>query len=124
MRRSDSVSIWNTTAVEAVPDQNSAVEGQVDVAIVGGGFTGLSTALHCAEEGLSCHVLEASHIGFGGSGRNVGLVNAAAWLPPQDVRKILGEDDGNHFINHFSRAPNYVFSVSYTHLTLPTKRIV
>ena len=111
MRRGDPVSIWNTTAVETEPSQNSAVEGQVDVAIVGGGFTGLSTALHCVERGLSCHVLEASQIGFGGSGRNVGLVNAAAWLPPQDVRKILGEDDGDRFISHFSRAPDYVFSL-------------
>lgn len=111
MRRGDPVSIWNTTAVEIEPSQNSAVEGQVDVAIVGGGFTGLSTALHCAKKGLSCHVLEASQIGFGGSGRNVGLVNAAAWLPPQDVRKILGEDDGDRFISHFSRAPDYVFSL-------------
>ena len=111
MRRGDPISIWNTTAVETEPSQNSAVEGQVDVAIVGGGFTGLSTALHCVERGLSCHVLEASQIGFGGSGRNVGLVNAAAWLPPQDVRKILGEDDGDRFISHFSRAPDYVFSL-------------
>ena len=111
LRRGDPVSIWNTTAVETEPSQNSAVKGQVDVAIVGGGFTGLSTALHCAERGLSCHVLEASQIGFGGSGRNVGLVNAAAWLPPQDVRKILGEDDGDRFISHFSRAPDYVFSL-------------
>ena len=111
MPRGDPVSIWNTTAVETEPSQNSAVEGQVDVAIVGGGFTGLSTALHCVEKGLSCHVLEASQIGFGGSGRNVGLVNAAAWLPPQDVRKILGEDDGDRFISHFSRAPDYVFSL-------------
>jgi glycine/D-amino acid oxidase-like deaminating enzyme len=111
LRRGDPVSIWNTTAVETEPSQNSAVEGQVDVAIVGGGFTGLSTALHCVERGLSCHVLEASQIGFGGSGRNVGLVNAAAWLPPQDVRKILGEDDGDRFISHFSRAPDYVFSL-------------
>lgn len=111
MRRGDPVSIWNTTAVETEPSQNSAVEGQVDVAIVGGGFTGLSTALHCVERGLSCHILEASQIGFGGSGRNVGLVNAAAWLPPQDVRKILGEDDGDRFISHFSRAPDYVFSL-------------
>ena len=111
LRRGDPVSIWNTTAVETEPSQNSAVEGQVDVAIVGGGFTGLSTALHCVEKGLSCHVLEASQIGFGGSGRNVGLVNAAAWLPPQDVRKILGEDDGDRFISHFSRAPDYVFSL-------------
>ena len=111
MRLGDPVSIWNTTAVETEPSQNSAVEGQVDVAIVGGGFTGLSTALHCVERGLSCHVLEANQIGFGGSGRNVGLVNAAAWLPPQDVRKILGEDDGDRFISHFSRAPDYVFSL-------------
>ena len=111
MRRDDPVSIWNTTAVEIEPSQNSAVEGQVDVAIVGGGFTGLSTALHCVEKGLSCHVLEASQIGVGGSGRNVGLVNAAAWLPPQDVRKILGVDDGDRFISHFSRAPDYVFSL-------------
>ena len=111
MRRGDPVSIWNTTAVETEPSQNSADEGQVDVDIVGGGFTGLSTALHCVERGLSCHVLEASQIGFGGSGRNVGLVNAAAWLPPQDVRKILGEDDGDRFISHFSRAPDYVFSL-------------
>jgi glycine/D-amino acid oxidase-like deaminating enzyme len=111
LRLGDPVSIWNTTAVETEPSQNSAVEGQVDVAIVGGGFTGLSTALHCVERGLSCHVLEASQIGFGGSGRNVGLVNAAAWLPPQDVRKILGEDDGDRFISHFSRAPDYVFSL-------------
>ena len=111
MPLSDPVSIWNTTAVETEPSKNSAVEGQVDVAIVGGGFTGLSTALHCAERGLSCHVLEASQIGFGGSGRNVGLVNAAAWLPPQDVRKILGEGDGNRFIARFSRAPDYVFSL-------------
>ena len=111
MRRGDPVSIWNTTAVETEPSQNSAVEGQVDVAIVGGGFTGLSTALHCVERGLSCHVLEASQIGFGGSGRNVGLVNAGAWLPPQDIRKILGEDDGDRFISHFSRAPDYVFSL-------------
>lgn len=115
MRQNDPVSIWDITAAETEPDQNSAVEGVVDVAIVGGGFTGLSTALHCAEKGLSCHVLEANHIGFGGSGRNVGLVNAAAWLPPQDVRKTLGDDYGNRFINRFSRAPEYVFSLIEKH---------
>ena len=111
LRKSDPVSIWDITAAETEPNQTSAVGGKVDVAIVGGGFTGLSTALHCAEKGLSCHVIEANHIGFGGSGRNVGLVNAAAWLPPQDVLKILGEDYGNRFINRFSSAPEYVFSL-------------
>ena len=38
-------------------------------------------------------------------------MNAAAWLPPQDVHKILGEDYGSRFINRFSRAPEYVFSL-------------
>ena len=36
-----------------------------DLAVVGGGFTGLSTALHAAERGLDCRVLEAERIGHG-----------------------------------------------------------
>ncbi|MFT7757743.1 UNVERIFIED_CONTAM: FAD-dependent oxidoreductase, partial [Salmonella enterica subsp. enterica serovar Enteritidis] len=48
----------------------------VDVAVIGAGFTGLSAALHLAETGTSVAVLDAVDIGYGGSGRNVGLVNA------------------------------------------------
>ncbi|MEP5731432.1 MAG: FAD-dependent oxidoreductase [Sulfitobacter sp.] len=46
---------------------------QCDVAIVGGGFTGISAALHLAEAGLSVAVLEARHVGWGASGRNGGF---------------------------------------------------
>jgi gamma-glutamylputrescine oxidase len=46
----------------------------VDVAVVGGGFTGLSAALELAEAGYSVAVLEASHIGSGASGRNGGQI--------------------------------------------------
>lgn len=56
-----------------------------DVAIVGGGFTGLSTALHLAEAGLRVVVLEGAEIGFGGSGRNVRLINAGMWVMPDDL---------------------------------------
>lgn len=47
----------------------------VDVAIVGAGFTGLSTAyhLHAAEPGLRIAVLEADVVGYGASGRNAGF---------------------------------------------------
>ena len=48
-------------------------ELDVDVAIVGGGFTGLSAALHLAEAGASVAVLEAGSPGWGASGRNGGL---------------------------------------------------
>ncbi len=42
-------------------------------------------------------MLDARRIGHGGSGRNVGLVNAGLWLPPQDVRARLGEARGAAF---------------------------
>ena len=87
MTAQDAISLWDASAQE--PDYRAPLDGDVsvDVAIVGGGFTGLSTALHCAEKGLSAHVIEAEQIGYGGSGRNVGLVNAALWLPPRKVRE-------------------------------------
>ena len=86
-----------------------------DLAVVGGGFTGLSTALHAAERGLDCRVLEAERIGHGGSGRNVGLVNAGLWLPPQDVRVRLGEANGAKLIEVLGDAPSYVFSLIARH---------
>ena len=51
-----------------------ALEGSTsaDVAIVGAGFTGISTALHLAERGIRATVLEAKTIGWGASGRNFG----------------------------------------------------
>lgn len=44
----------------------------VDVCIIGGGYTGLSTAIHMREKGYSVALLEAEHVGAGASGRNGG----------------------------------------------------
>lgn len=112
----NSVSLWDISSLEAevtTPPQ----EGDIDtsVAIVGGGFTGLSTALHLSDKHVDCHVFEANKIGFGGSGRNVGLVNAGLWLPPQDVRKRLGEERGAALIRLLGDAPDYVFSLIERH---------
>ncbi len=109
------ISLWDTTAEEKDYRNPLGKAGIVDVAIVGGGFTGLSTALHCAEKGLSAHVLEANKIGFGGSGRNCGLVNAALWLPPQKVREQLGSRYGPRFIQQFGKGPEKVFSLIEKH---------
>ena len=115
MTRDKAISLWDLSSQESDIRRDFSATGTVDVAIVGGGYTGLSTALHCANKGLSAHVLEAEQVGFGGSGRNVGLVNAAAWLPPQQVRAILGEEHGGRFVTEFSRAPDYVFSLIERH---------
>lgn len=115
MTAQDAISLWDASAQEADYHAPLADDVRVDVAIVGGGFTGLSTALHCAELGLSAHVLEAEQIGYGGSGRNCGLVNAALWLPPQKVREQLGQTYGPRFIKKFGSGPEYVFSLIEKH---------
>jgi len=112
---SEAISLWDASAEERDYRNPFTPSSGVDVAIIGGGFTGLSTALHCAEKGLSSHVLEAKQIGFGGSGRNCGLVNAALWLPPQEVRKQLGTTYGPRFISEFGKGPAAVFSLIEKH---------
>ncbi len=115
MSKAAPISLWDESAEEREHTQDLDGNITTDVAIVGGGFTGLSTALHAAERGVECHVLEANHIGFGGSGRNVGLVNAGLWLPPQDVRDKLGEQLGAQLIKILGEAPAYVFSLIEQH---------
>jgi taurine dehydrogenase large subunit len=68
-------SYWAATAGAEV-ENCEPVSGDmdVDVAIIGGGYTGLSTAYHLArEQGIPAHVLEAHRIGWGCSGRNGGF---------------------------------------------------
>jgi gamma-glutamylputrescine oxidase len=69
-------SLWTETAPPPPPTAPLAGRVQADVAIVGGGYTGLAAAHDLAEAGLSAVVLEASELGHGGSGRNGGVVSA------------------------------------------------
>ena len=63
---------WDQTC--ALPNR-PALQGdhRCDVAIVGGGFTGVSAALHLAEAGVAATVLENRYVGWGASGRNGGF---------------------------------------------------
>ena len=64
-----------------------------DVAIVGAGYTGLSTALHAAEKGLNVVVVDAHRVGFGASGRNGGQVGTGWNKDQRWLTKRLGSDD-------------------------------
>lgn len=70
------------------------LEGQqvADVAIVGGGYTGLSAALHLAEAGLDVVLLEAHRMGFGASGRNGGQVGSGQRLEVDELEKMAGRE--------------------------------
>lgn len=67
-------SYWHDSA-PAFAGGASLPEGAVDVAVIGGGFTGLGAARRLAMAGRSVAVLEARHVGFGASGRNGGHLN-------------------------------------------------
>jgi glycine/D-amino acid oxidase-like deaminating enzyme len=75
------------------------------------GYTGCSAALHLAEAGKQAIVLEATEIGFGGAGRNVGLVNAGLWVMPSDIPGLLGETYGERILEQLGQAPRMVYGI-------------
>lgn len=66
---------------------------KADVCVVGGGFTGLSTALHLARRGYDVVLLEAQRVGFGASGRNGGQAGTGQRLEQDDLEAMVGRDD-------------------------------
>jgi gamma-glutamylputrescine oxidase len=66
-------SLWLATANPAPEYPPLQGDYQTDVAIVGGGYTGLIAAHHLGRAGVSCAVLEANDVGWGASGRNGGM---------------------------------------------------
>eukprot|EP01133_Synstelium_polycarpum_P027884 gene27884-33726_t len=107
--------LWEKTAPPAPATQKLAGNISVDVAVIGAGFTGLSAALHLAETGASVAVLDAVDIGYGGSGRNVGLVNAGMWVMPNDLPQVLGQVHGERLLELLGNAPQSVFNLVDKH---------
>ncbi|MEJ0058729.1 MAG: FAD-binding oxidoreductase [Terricaulis sp.] len=66
-------------------------EFSADVCVIGGGFTGLSAALHAAERGYSVILLEAGRIGWGASGRNGGQMIPGLRKGATDLVRTYGK---------------------------------
>ncbi len=75
-------------------DRFPALHGQVtcDVCVVGGGFMGLSSALHLARRGYDVVLLDAQRVGFGASGRNGGQVGQGQRVEQDALEQMLGVD--------------------------------
>lgn len=63
------------------------------VCVVGGGLTGVSTALHLAERGIDCVLLESERIGHGASGRNGGQIVQGYSADMSKVESAVGAED-------------------------------
>ena len=107
--------LWELTAPPAPPTSPLKGEARADVAIIGCGYTGLSTALHLAEAGAKVVALEAVEIGFGGAGRNVGLVNAGMWLAPDEIVRRIGPDYGERLLDLLGGGPAAVYALVEKH---------
>lgn len=107
--------LWAASAPAAPATTTLGDDITADVVIIGGGYTGCSAALHLAEAGRRAVILEAGDIGFGGSGRNVGLVNAGLWTMPEDLLAAAGDVYGDRLLDQLGRAPQLVFDIVEQH---------
>ncbi|NCF83602.1 MAG: FAD-dependent oxidoreductase [Proteobacteria bacterium] len=108
-------SLWVETAG---PEQVCAPlsgDTQVEVAIVGAAFTGLSAALHLAEAGHTVRVLEAAQPGWGASGRNGGQVNPGWKLLPEEIETLHGREQGRCINTMADAACDLVFDLIARH---------
>ncbi len=103
--------LWMATAVAAPTCERLEGDLDVDVAIVGAGFTGLNAALALAEAGTSVAILEAADLGYGASGRSGGQVNLGLNLGPSALIKLFGNDAGERLIETIVNVPDELFGL-------------
>jgi gamma-glutamylputrescine oxidase len=69
-----------------------AGDTRADVAIIGGGYTGLSAALHLAERGIDVALVEAKRVGWGASGRNGGQLHSGQRMDQDYLERLAGAE--------------------------------
>ena len=111
----NSNSLWSATANKEIICKPLSGNKKAEVVVVGGGYTGLSAALHLAEYGKNVVVLDSENPGWGASGRNGGQVNPGLKENPTEVEQRFGTDIGRRMVEMSSSAPDLVFSLIKKH---------
>lgn len=101
--------LWYATAPAAPQTRPLEEEIKADVCVVGAGYSGLTTALELARQGVSVAVLERELIGFGGSGRNAGHCTPTfTHFSLDELRAHLGAPWAERLIRRQTRANDKV----------------
>ncbi len=110
-----SPALWAATACPAPPTPPLESDTQADVCVVGGGYAGLSTALHLAEAGTRVVLLEAHEPGWGGSGRNGGQVIPGLKYDPDELRAMYPGEAGERLVRFAGGTADAVFDLIKRH---------
>lgn len=89
-------SYYSATANRAEAFPGLDTDTECEICVVGGGFTGLSAALHLAERGHDVVLLEAHRAGWGASGRNGGQAASGQRTSQRVLEKLVGNRDAAH----------------------------
>jgi glycine/D-amino acid oxidase-like deaminating enzyme len=108
-------SLWEETAVPASDHVPVAGSVRAEIAVVGGGYTGLSAALHLAEAGRDVALIERRAPGWGASGRNGGQVIAGVKHDPEVLLALFGASVGERMVETVGAAPDAVFGLIARH---------
>lgn len=85
-------SYYHATATGLKERPELTADTTADVCIIGGGFTGLSSALHLASTGVDVVVLDAHRMGWGASGRNGGQAGSGQRVDQDTLEDMVGQD--------------------------------
>jgi glycine/D-amino acid oxidase-like deaminating enzyme len=108
-------SLWTATANPSPPRPALSGAAEADCVVIGGGFTGLSAALHMSEAGQSVVLLEAESVGWGASGRNGGQVNPGLKEGPAAIVARFGADIGGRMARLSGEGGDLVFDLIARH---------
>ena len=102
-------SYWLDTAPKQHPERSTTtVEGHTDVAVIGGGLTGVVAALHLARRGAKVHLFEQHTVGFGASGRNGGMATTGMSIGIRHAVDKLGFDTAVRLYGAYTEAIDLV----------------
>ncbi|MGH9318451.1 MAG: NAD(P)/FAD-dependent oxidoreductase [Vicinamibacteria bacterium] len=108
-------SLWAATASPPPPTSPLEESRKTDVAIVGGGYTGLSTALRLAKGGAEVVLMDAGEPGGAASGLNGGQVNPGLKQDPDEILAIYGAEAGERLVEFAGKTADRVFALIDEH---------
>jgi len=102
-RDGNAVSLWQSTT-SAFSSTRQFINKEFDVIVVGGGITGMTTAVLLQKAGMSCVLLEAKTLCFGSSGGTTAHLNTLLDTPYSDIIRNFGEENARLVANYTKAA--------------------